>query len=158
MAIFDELQLQYNRERQNAAQYSTYAASLEAANWPGFAAWMRKSAQDEQAHAEKFAGYLIDRNQTPRLDALDAPAPLDGNFPVPMFDAALQLERGNTARILAIRELAEAEADGQTSVFLIWAIQEQTGSEREIVDRLLELRRAEGNAAAMLLLDREAGK
>ena len=27
-----------------------------------------------------------------------------------------------------------------------------------IVDRLLELRRAEGNAAALLLLDREAGK
>ena len=128
--IFDELQAQYNKERQNHAQYFAFAQCLEAANWPGFAAWMRHAAADELTHAEKFAGYLIDRNQTPRTDALPAPRMLDGNDPIPFFAAALELERENTRSILALDATADESMDGQTEVFLIWFIGEQTESER----------------------------
>jgi len=151
--IFDTLQAQMNKERMNAAQYAAFAACLDAANWPGFAAWMRKASADELVHASKFEAYLIDRNQTPVYEALDKPNALDGAQPVSFFQAALILEQMNTASILAIDAEAEAVDDCQTEVFLIDWIAEQTRSEREITDALLELRRVD--ATGLLMLDRE---
>jgi ferritin len=147
------LQDQMNKERQNHAQYYAFAQSLEAANWGGFAAWMKKAAADELIHAGKFADYLIARNQVPAVTALEMPEALDGNMPVPFFQAALDLERANTASILAILEAG----DGQTRDFLYdWAIKEQTESERTLVDALLELGRVD--ATGLLILDERYGE
>jgi ferritin len=147
---FIKWQAQQNKERQNQAQYYDFAQSLESANWPGFAAWMRKAAADELIHSGKFADYLISRNQTPVCTALDEPAHLDGNDPIPFFQAALDLERANTASILDLL----AESDGQSADFLYsWTIAEQTSSERELIDALLELKRV--GPDGLLVLDRE---
>jgi ferritin len=154
--IFDTLQAQMNKERQNAAQYDAFAAVLSAANWPGFAAWMQHAADDERVHYGKFRDYLIDRNQTPALTALEQPANKNGAQPIPLFEAALALEQENTASILAIDAEAETVDDCQTETWLIWAIEEQTRSERELTDALLELRRVD--ATGLLMLDREYGE
>ena len=154
--IFDTLQAQMNKERMNAAQYDAFAAALSAGNWPGFAAWMQHAADDERVHYGKFRDYIIDRNNTPILTELPAPASKNGAQPVPFFEAALALEQENTASILAIDAEAETVDDGQTETWLIWAIDEQTRSEREITDALLELRRVD--ATGLLILDREYGE
>jgi len=156
MTQFDALQDQYNKERMNEQVYAAFSAALEAANWPGFAAWMLSASADERDHSKKFRDYLIDRNQSPALSALAAPPLMDGNDPRPFFQAALNLERENTASITALEELAETLDDDQTEMFLIWAIEEQTKSERELVDALLELNRADNTG--LLMLDREYAK
>ena len=153
MSKFDALQAQYNKERMNEQVYASFAAALESANWPGFAAWMLDQSAQEREHSKKFRDYLIDRNQTPALTALDVPLSFDGNEPRQFFTSALALERENTASIKALEELAEALDDDQTEMFLIWAIQEQTASERELVDAILELNRVDNTG--LLLLDRE---
>ncbi len=155
MSQFDALNDQMNKERQNAAAYDAFAAALLAANWPGFAAWMSHAADDERSHYAKFRDYLIDRNQTPRLAALMEPATMDGSDPRPFFRMALELEQSNTASIKAVEDLAESLDDDQTEMFLIWAIEEQTRSERDLVDRILELSRVD--ATGLLILDREYG-
>lgn len=147
---FTEWQNQMNKERGNHAQYYDFAQSLEASNWQGFAAWMRQAAADELTHSGKFADYLIARNQTPVCTALPEPQHLDGNNPVPFFSAALDLERANTASILALLDAS----DGQSADFLYsWAVGEQTKSERELIDALLELQRV--GPDGLLILDRE---
>ena len=153
--LADALQAQMNKERVNHAQYAAFAAELEAANWPGFAEWMRKASEDEWNHHKKFRDHLIDRNQVPVYTALPAPVSIaTAENPFPFFEAALQLEQDNTASILALDALAES--DVQTKVWLIWAVEEQTLSERELTDSLLEMRRARGSG--MLILDREYGE
>ena len=150
---FANWQAQFNKERGNQSQYYDFAQSLESANWPGFAAWMRKAAADELIHSGKFSDYLISRNQTPICTALDEPAHLDGNDPSSFFQAALDLERANTASILGLL----ADSDGQSSDFLYsWAIREQTDSERELVDALLELKRV--GPDGLLILDERYGE
>lgn len=155
MSQFDALQKQMNKERQNAAEYSAFAAALEAENWPGFAHYFEKAAEDETSHFKLFRDYLIDRNETPVLAALAAPMLMDGNQPLTFFQQALKLERENTALILAIEEVAEALDDGQTEDWIIPVVNEQTRSERELVDALLELGRQD--MTGLLMLDREYG-
>jgi ferritin len=78
---------------------------------------------------------------------------MDGNDPIPFFQAALDLERANTASILDLL----ADSDGQSADFLYsWAIAEQTRSERELVDALLELKRV--GPDGLLILDRQYGE
>jgi ferritin len=149
--LADALQAQMNKERGNHAQYAAFAASLKAANWPGYAHFMGKSSNDEWTHAQKFEDFLVDRNQVPKYSDLVEPMQMDGENPIPFFEASLSLEQKNTASILAILDLSKDDA--QTRVWLIWAIEEQTNSERELTDSLLELRRCRGSG--LLILDRE---
>lgn len=154
-ALIDALQAQMNRERMNHEQYEAFAAALENANWPGFAKWMHDRANEESDHYHKFRDHLIDRNVAPVLSALDAPMLLDGSNPLPFFEAAYALEQENTASICAVEEVADGLDDEQTEDWIIWAINEQTASERELVDALLELNRVD--ATGLLILDRQYG-
>ena len=154
--VLQALQDQMNKERMNAQQYAALAGYLDAENWPGFSKWMLKASEDELTHFHKFESYLIDRNAAPFYTALDVPIRLDGSVPLPLFEAALKLEQENTVSILALDELADEDMDEQTDTFLIWAIDEQTKSERELVDAILELGRVD--ATGLLILDREYGE
>lgn len=156
MSQFDALNDQFNKERMNEQVYAAFAAALEASNWPGFAAYMLDQSAQERGHSKKFRDYLIDRNQMPVLKELAAPLLMDGSDPRPFFQAALDLERENTTSIKALEELAEALDDDQTELWLIWAIDEQTASEREFVDSILELNRVDNTG--LLMLDREYGE
>jgi ferritin len=143
--VLDTLQEQFNRERFNHATYRALAANLDAVNWAGSAAWMLNASNEEQEHADKFAGYIVDRNEVPRFDVLPAPLSPVGDDLVMFFDAALKLEVMNTAEIKELHYAAEQSEDMQTCTFLIWAIEEQTKAERELTDILLLLRRLDNN-------------
>ncbi len=148
---------QMNKERMNAAQYDAFSDALESANWPGFAKWMRRAADEEREHYQKFAAYLIDRNFNPLHADLAAPEKMDGDNPLPLFQAALKLEQDNTDSINAL--VLEFADDPQTIALLYnFFVPEQTRSVRDLFDRVLEIRRVTGNPAGMLTLDREYGE
>jgi len=136
---------QFNRERGNREAYRVMASNLDAVNWEGAANWMRNASNEEGEHADKFAAYLIDRNEIPRYDPLPAPAVVAGEDLLPYFEAALALEVANTEQIKELHYAAEQSEDMQTCVFLIWAVEEQTKSERELMDIILMLRRLDNN-------------
>lgn len=143
--VLDALQEQFNRERGNREAYRIMANGLDAVNWPGSSAWMRKASDEEAGHADKFAGYIVDRNEVPRYDALPAPQPVSGDDLVLFFEAALALEMANTEKIKELYYASEQAEDFQTCNFLIWAIDEQTKAERELTDILIMLRRLDNN-------------
>jgi ferritin len=151
--VLDTLQEQFNRERLNHATYRAYASNLDAVNWTGSAGWMLKASNEEQEHADKFAGYIIDRNEVPRFDILPQPITPNGDDLTAYFDAALKLEVENTAQIKELHYAAEQSEDIQTCTFLIWAIDEQTKAERELTDILLMLRRLDNNGR--IVFDKE---
>lgn len=147
------LQAELTRERQNAAVYGAMGASLSAVNWPGSAAFMRKSAGEEMEHARKFEDYLIDRGAFPEYGPLQECACLDSVDLVEYFAVALEVEQATTKAILAICKLAD-EKDEMTEQFLLWFIEEQRRSERDLVDTLQELERYDGSAVGYKLFDR----
>lgn len=135
------LQEQLNRERTNHATYRQMAETLDNMYWPGSSAWMRKASDEEQEHADKFAAYMIDRNIQPQYSALSAPVTPNTEHLPAYYQTALNLERDNTESIKALYYLAEQAEDPQTCTFLIWAIDEQTAAERELVDIITMLNR-----------------
>lgn len=136
-ALNDQLTL----ERQNAAIYDALAAALDVVNWPGSSAWMKKSANEEREHADKFSAYIVDRFGVPVFSALDGCNVPTSNDLIDYFAAALLREQATTEAIKTLNFMAEENEDCQTEAFLIWALEEQTKSEREISDFLLQLRR-----------------
>ncbi len=149
--VLEALQEQFNRERINRETYRLMSANLDAVNWSQAASYMHKASNEEGEHADKFAGYLIDRNETPRYDPLPAPVSPNGDDLVPYFEAALMTEKANTEGIKNVHYAAEQAEDAQTCVFLIWAIEEQTKAERELTDILLMLRRLDNNGRLLFV-------
>ena len=155
--VLKALQDQFNKERGNREAYRCMAETLESLNWEGAAKWMRKASNEEGEHADKFAGHIVDRNEVPRFDALGAPKSVGGDDLLSYFGVALTLEQDNTKSILALDELAGKKGDGQLKVFLIWAKEEQTRSERELFDIILMLSRLD-NTGRMVFTDELGGQ
>jgi ferritin len=158
--VSDALQNQITRERTNEAAYLAIGNRFDVLNLPGFAKWARSAAHEEAEHAQRFTDYLIDRGgvpivaplvgvNAPQADMLTAPAMLAG--------MALQVETSNTESIKTLYALADEADDPQTCVWLIWAIEEQTSAERELVELIARATFAQGCPAAILMLDKEMG-
>ena len=124
-------------ERQNAAIYDALAAQLDVVNWQGSAAWMKKAANEEREHADKFAAHIVDRFGVPVYSALDGCNAPTGDNLIPYFDAAFMREMATTEAIKTLYFMAEEGEDPQMCVFLHPFIEEQTKSEREISDLLI---------------------
>lgn len=153
---------QITNERYNAAFYRAAAARFELLNLPGFARWMKRAAKEETHHASWFTDYLIDRNEAPIYDKLDAITLPNGmtmnNVGSILFAAALQREQQTTQQINSLHMLSEEVKDPQTGIFLHWFIAEQTQSEREVTEILAQVKLAESDPAGVLLLDQKFRK
>lgn len=159
--VRDSLMKQVNIERFNEAVYLALSWKLAALNLNGAANFFKHQAHDEAHHARKFANYLIDRGETPIVTALPVfdVSPVDMNTAIASFAAlGLQREQINTEYIKTICAQAQEAEDSQTETWLIWAIDEQTQSEREFTELLARATFAQSCAAAVLALDRKLKK
>lgn len=155
--LFAALNKQLNQELNAAYLYLSLAAHFDAANQHGFATWMRAQSTEENQHAMKFWEHIYDRGGKVDLLAIEKPR-ADFHSPLDAFEAALHAEKGNTAEIHKLYELAGAENDYPAQVFLNWFIEEQVEEEKsaqEIVDTLKQIG---DSTSALLLLDRELGQ
>ncbi len=158
--VADSLKRQVTQERFNVAIYAALCNRLEFSNLSGLASFMRKASAEEQTHADKISGYLIDRNAYPLIDTTPAYIAPDGvmlSIGRLCFAAALQREMQITEMIKTIYDLADQADDPQTCIFLQWFLEEQTSAERELIELVARLQFAEGCAAAILQIDHELG-
>jgi ferritin len=151
--VLTALQAQLTKERQNAAIYDALSASLAAVNWPGSSAFMDRSAKEEREHAHKIREYIIDRSALPIYTPLAECPALDTDDLLEYFNAALETEQGTTTAINALYLLAVQNNDPQTAIMLHWFVAEQTASERELVDYIMELQRYNGDADGYKMFD-----
>ena len=154
--IQDAINDQIHHEFHSAYVYLSMSAYLEAANFTGFAKWMRVQAKEEVNHAMRLFDYVNDRNGRVILKALEQP-PANYNTVLEVFEQALQHEMKVTSLIHSLYELAKNENDYATQVALQWFINEQVEEEAtasKVVDRL---KIAGKDGAALLMLDNEMG-
>jgi ferritin len=147
---------QIHHELHSAYVYLSMSAYLEAANFTGFAKWMRMQAQEEVNHGMKLFDYVNDRNGRVTLKTLEQP-PADYKSVLDVFEHALQHEMKVTRMIYSLYELATKENDYATQVQLQWFINEQVEEEATATTVVDRLKIAGGDGAALLLLDREMG-
>ena len=136
--------------------YLAMAGWFESQNLPGMAAWMQMQSMEEREHALKFFDFVVDRGEDVELGLLDKPGAV---FPAPVavFEQALAQEKSVTASINALYSLANSEGEYEAIPLLTWFINEQVEEEASVDQVVEDLRRADDDPQALLMLDRELG-
>lgn len=147
---------QINAEMASGYIYLSMSNSFELQNLPGMAAWMKAQAGEELGHALKIYGYIHSRNAEPSLAAIAAPqAGWDG--PLAAFQDAYKHEQYISGRINKLVELARAEKDYATEVFLNWFVEEQVEEESSALAVVEKLKMIGDHRGGLYMLDRELG-
>jgi ferritin len=146
----------------NAEMYSSYiylgmAAYFQDENLPGFAAWMKKQAGEEMTHAMKIYDHVIERGARVTLQKIDAP-PAKWNSPLAAFENAYKHECDISAKISGIADMALAEKDHATNVFLNWFISEQVEEEAQALEIVNHMKLLGESKGGLLVLDHHLAK
>jgi len=144
--ILTLLTAQYAHEISNALSYTLMQSWADMRGLNGTAAFFRKQAADEQAHAAKVLDYIHARSEqlsnVPAITPIQVAGLVFDTF-VGQFDAALALEVDTTAAIARVYAQAMAESDMMTCAWLAQPgglILEQVEEEnviQTIIDRII---------------------
>lgn len=151
------LNTQINLELVSAYTYLSMAAWFETAKFPGQAAWMRRQAKEETAHAMKIFDFLVDRDARVTLEAVPKPA-TTWKDAQDVWTKALAHERKVTASLAAIYAAAEQEQDYPTQALMQWFATEQVEEEKTARTILDQVTLIKPNSSAMFFVDRHLGK
>ncbi len=155
--VHDALNEQLKQELYSAYLYLSMSAHCQAANLPGFAAWLRVQAREELNHSLKFFDYLTDRGAKVKLQPIPQP-PTDFKTPRDIFSQVLDHERKVTGLIHDLYRLAAKEDDPATQVMLQWFVTEQVEEEKAAELIVEQLKLIEERGTAILFLDKQLGK
>lgn len=154
--LADAVNDQITMEMASSVAYLQMSAHFEAENLTGMASWMRMQAEEEKDHAHRFMDFVLDRGNSVRLGAIEAP---ESSFESVehVFKTALEQEQTVTKAIHDIYRLASDKGDLASFPFLQEFIEEQNEEEATVETILERVRLAGGESSAILLLDRELG-
>ncbi|MFZ2095810.1 MAG: ferritin [Anaerolineales bacterium] len=156
-AVLDRMNEQIMHELYSAYFYLSMSAYFESENLPGFATWMRIQATEEQEHAMKFYNYILDRGGKVVLQAISQP-PVDFASPQDIFKQTYEHEQKVTALINNIYNVATAEKDVASQIFLQWFINEQVEEEKNASQILDTLTKISSSVGGLYQLDHLLGK
>lgn len=145
---------QLNAELYSSYLYMSMAAYFQGINLGGFANWMRVQAQEELMHAMKFYDFINERGGRVVMRPIEGP-PTEWDSPLAAFEAVLEHEQKVTGLINDLVELALAERDHATNIFLQWFVTEQVEEEdsaNEVIQQIKLIGEAQGG---LFMIDRE---
>ena len=153
-ALLEGLQAHFNMERQAHATYFGAAIWMGERELRGFSKHFNDEAKGEQEHAAKVAEYLIARAQSPELQVLEAPDQA-WNSVLDVMSMAFLTERDVTSSLQQLLLTAERVGDTRSTVFLESMVEGQIQAEHEAAHLLGRTKFADGQAAALLVIDNE---
>lgn len=160
MKLSDTMAAEFNRqltmELDASNAYLAMAGWLDNAGFPGFSSWMQMQSEEERLHGLKLYQFILDRETEITIGSIDAPA-TEFDSLVDVFETALAQEKAVTAAISNMYGLANAEGDYASIPLLQWFVTEQIEEEATMSQVIDDLKLAEANPQALLLLDREMG-
>ena len=147
---------QINAELGAYYTYLSMSAWFEHRDLRGFAAWMRRHAEEEQAHAMKIFDYIDERDGRVLLQALAQP-PTEWDSPLDVFQDAMKHEQHVTQLIHELVALSSQENDRASFSFLQWFVDEQVEEEALVDAAIQDLKLVGDSGPGLFLLDRELG-
>jgi ferritin len=150
------LNSQLNAELYSSYLYLSMSAFCKTLNLDGFANWLHVQAQEEMVHAMKFYDFIVQRGGNVRLTRIEGP-PTEWDSPRAVFENVYEHEQKVTALIDDLVDLALAERDHATNIFLHWFVTEQVEEEENASGVLEQVKQVEGAKGGLFMLDRELG-
>jgi len=145
---------QINAELFSAYLYLSMSSWFKAQNLEGFASWLQIQAQEEVEHAMKFYGYLHDKGADVELKQIEAPQK-SWKSPLAAFEDAYKHEVYVSSLINDLADLAVADKDHATNVFLHWFVEEQVEEEASALAVVEKLKLVATHPGGVYMLDRE---
>jgi ferritin len=150
---------QLNKELYSAYLYMSMSAYSDSIGLKGFANWFMVQYHEEMLHAMKIYEYIQRQGGRAKLMTIKEP-PSDFESPLDMFEKTLAHEKFITKSINDLVDLAIAEKDHATQIFLHWYVTEQVEEEENDNDIIARLRLVgkgpEGNNG-LFLVDKDLG-
>jgi len=150
----DALNEQLNREMYSAYLYMAMSSHCSNKGLKGFANWFMVQYHEEMFHAMKIYEYINLQGGKAVLKALQQP-PSTFVSPLEMYTKTLEHEQFITRSINDLMELAMAQKDHASQIFLQWYVTEQVEEEsndNEIIAQLVIIR---DDPNGLMMLDRE---
>ena len=150
---------QMGKEMFSAYLYMAMSAHSAFIGLKGFANWFMVQYHEEMLHAMKLYEYIAKKGGKPRISAMQAP-PTKWASPLDMFEKTLEHEQFITKSINDLMELAIAEKDHATQIFLQWYVTEQIEEEEndnDIIAKLKLLGTGPDANNGLFMLDKELG-
>jgi len=148
---------QLNAELYSSYEYLAMAAYFESENLSGFARWMQLQSQEEYGHAMKFYNYLLQAGGKVNLTQIAAPK-VGWKSAEEVYKETFEHEQKVTKSIYALVDLAIAEKDHATNIFLEWFVTEQVEEEASALKILDRIKLIGDNKSGLLFLDHELGQ
>ena len=155
--IANALNAQLNAELYSSYLYLSMNAVFKQINLDGFAAWMHAQAQEELMHGMKFYDFINQRGGRVVLPKIQAP-PVEWRSPAEVFEETLKHEQKVTGLINDLVEIALAEHDHATNIFLQWFVTEQVEEEENVGNVLQQLMLLDDAKNGIFMIDRELAK
>lgn len=152
--VLETLNDQLTYEVFSAYTYKAMAAYFEHLDLKGFANFMNVQTMEELTHAEKFYRYLTEAGARVLFGAVDQPG-FEFDSPLEAFKTALRHEQRVSERMAKLSDLAIAESDHATRIFLEWFVTEQVEEEASFSAVISKLKMVGDDGRGLLLLDQE---
>ena len=152
-AVQDAMNQQVNAELYSAYLYLSMAANFEGENLRGMAHWMQVQAKEEVSHALKFFKHIAERGGRVTLTAIAAPL-TKWDSPRAVFEQVYEHECHVSSLINKLVELAGAEKDHASGVFLQWFVNEQVEEEANATEIVQHLKMVGDSKQGLFMLDR----
>jgi len=152
----EALNRQLNAELYASYLYLSMSAYFASHVLKGFSDWCLKQSEEEKNHAMKFYKYILDRGGLVVLLPIEGP-PSTWKSSVSAFEDAYRHEQKTTSLINNLMDLAMAEKDYATQMFMQWFISEQVEEEAMSHEIVEKLKMAKDSSSAVLILDHELG-
>lgn len=152
--VQNALNEQFNAEMYSSYLYLSMTAWFKSINLDGFANWMVQQAKEELVHAMKFYDFINQRGGRVIPAAIAAP-PHEWDSPLAVFEKTLAHEQMVTGLINNLVEIANAEHDHATHIFLQWFVTEQVEEEESAGGVLEQLKLVKEDKGGLFMIDRE---
>ena len=147
---------QINYEMFSAYMYMSMSAHLTNIGLKGMARWLMVQYHEEMFHAMKMYEFVQKRAGVVNLEKIIGPQHT-WKSPLDVFESVYKHELGVTKRINALMDLAIAEKDHASQIFIQWFVTEQLEEEQNDCDIITHLKLIGSDTSALLSFDKELG-
>jgi ferritin len=154
--VVEAINRQINSELSASYAYLAMSAYCECQKFTGAARWLRLQSQEEHMHAMKLLDFVLARDRSVDLLAIEKPKS-DFKSVSEVFDRALAQEQEVSRQIDALYETAFQEKAFAAVAELQWFLTEQVEEEKTAREIVAKFHMIGSDAASLLDLDRELG-
>ena len=161
MKLTDDLLKKFNDqitlELEASTVYRQLAIAADNLDLSGMAAWLRRQADEEIVHANKFIDHVTDRDAYVEIGAINAPQVSRDSTALDIFEAALAHEEKVSEAIRELYRATDAAGDLNARPLLNWFVDEQIEEEATVSEIIGQLRLVGDDGSGLLRIDQRLG-